>query len=110
MSRQVVHLACLESILECEYGNRQHPEVMPSSGLSAIAFLRPFVASLALPRSLWRMTSMPLSKNISTLAKLDKLAESLFEKLEQLKAAAREMAEHQASIEEQIRSLEGSKG
>ena len=53
---------------------------------------------------------MPLSKNISTLAKLDKLAESLFEKLEQLKAAAREMAEHQASIEKQIRSLEASKG
>jgi hypothetical protein len=56
------------------------------------------------------MTSMPLSKNLPTLAKLDKLAESLFEKLEQLKTAAREMAEHQASIEEQIRSLEGSKG
>jgi hypothetical protein len=56
------------------------------------------------------MTSMPLSKNATTLAKLDKLAESLFEKLEQLKAAAREMAEHQATIEEQIRSLEGSKG
>jgi hypothetical protein len=107
MNRQVVHLACLESFLECEYGNGRHPEVMPSSGLWAIAF---FVASLALPRSLWRMTRMPLSKNISTLAKLDKLAESLFEKLEQLKAAAREMAEHQASIEEQIRSLEGSKG
>jgi len=51
---------------------------------------------------------MPLSKNNPTLAKLDKLAESLFEKLEQLKTAAREMAEHQANIEAQIRSLEGS--
>jgi hypothetical protein len=69
-----------------------------------------FIASLARRRSFWRMTSMPLSKNLPTLAKLDKLAESLFEKLEQLKTAAREMAEHQASIEEQIRSLEGSKG
>jgi hypothetical protein len=55
------------------------------------------------------MKSMPFSKNVPTLAKLDKLAESLFEKLDQLNAAAREMAEHQASIEEQIRLLEGSK-
>jgi hypothetical protein len=54
---------------------------------------------------------MPVSKNVPpTLVKLDKLAESLFEKLEQLKAAARQMAEHQATIEEQIRSLEASKG
>lgn len=53
---------------------------------------------------------MPVSKNAPMLVKLDKLAESLFDKLEQLKAAARQMAEHQANIEEQIRSLEASKG
>jgi hypothetical protein len=53
---------------------------------------------------------MPVSKNAPTLIKLDKLAESLFEKLEQLKAAAREMAEHQANIEKQIRLLEASRG
>ena len=53
---------------------------------------------------------MPFSKNHPTLAKLDNLAESLFDKLEQLKAAARGMAEHQAHIEKQIRLLEGSKG
>jgi hypothetical protein len=44
-----------------------------------------------------------------TVDKLDKLAESLFVKLEQLRAAARAMAEHQASIEELIRSLEAGK-
>jgi hypothetical protein len=53
---------------------------------------------------------MPIPKTYPTAVQLDKLAESLFQKLEQLKVAARAMAEHQASMEEQIRSLEASKG
>ena len=50
---------------------------------------------------------MPLlHKNPATHEKLDKLAESLFDMLEILRASARAMAEHQASMEERIRSLE----
>lgn len=37
---------------------------------------------------------------------LEKLAESLFEELEKLTAAARAKAEHQTGMEEQIRLLE----
>ena len=50
---------------------------------------------------------MPLlHKYPLTHEKLDRLAQSLFDNLEKLGAAARAMAEHQASIEEQIRLLE----
>ena len=50
---------------------------------------------------------MPLlHKYPLTHEKLDRLAQSLFDNLEKLRAAALAMAEHQASIEEQIRLLE----
>jgi hypothetical protein len=51
---------------------------------------------------------MTLRKHSDTQQTLDKLAERLFGVLEELRASARGMAEHQASLEKRISSLEAA--